>query len=205
MTDDAPLLVAVSAALAAGDRGSFMSGLRRAAAAADPLAVEETLLQSYLFLGYPAALRGLAAWRQVSGRPAAPTVAEDPVSWAARGAETCQRVYGGQYPRLRSNIAGLHGDMERWMVAEGYGKVLSRPGLDLATRELCIIALLAPQDAAPQLYSHLRGALNAGASEQDVEQAMALIVPLLDIGRARQLREQWDAVRARRMNGAPGD
>ena len=49
------------------------------------------------------------------------------------------------------------------MLAEGYGKVLGRPGLALEVRELCIVAILAGQDAAPQLYAHLRGALNVGA------------------------------------------
>jgi hypothetical protein len=50
------------------------------------------------------------------------------------------------------------------MIVEGYGKVLGRPGLDAGdVRELCIVALLAVAGRAAQLYSHLRGALNAGA------------------------------------------
>jgi alkylhydroperoxidase/carboxymuconolactone decarboxylase family protein YurZ len=87
--------------------------------------------------------------------------------------------------------------MERWMIVEGYGKVLSRPGLDLATRELCIVALLAPQDAAPQLYSHLRGALNAGAAESDVDEAVALILPMLGAAH-RPAARAVGAVRSRR-------
>jgi 4-carboxymuconolactone decarboxylase len=50
---------------------------------------------------------------------------------------------------------------------EGYGKVL-RSALDLKTRELCIIALLASQDAPHQLHSHLRGALT-GATTAEVD------------------------------------
>lgn len=198
-------LVRLSAALAAGERAALERALTDAAAAADPVQVEEALLQSYLFLGYPAALRGLAEWRRISGRVAGPAAVHDPAGWAEQGAATCERVYGGQYQRLRSNIAALHADMERWMVMEGYGKVLSRPGLPLAMRELCIIALLAPQDAAPQLYSHLRGALNAGATAEQVEGAVALIVPLLDERGRQRLEEQWGAVRERRANGAGGD
>ena len=94
-------------------------------------------------------------------------------------------MYGGQYEKLRANIAALHPDMERWMVREGYGKVLGRPGLDLATRELCIVALLAPQDAGPQLYSHLRGALNAGADEALVDESVRLLLGSLPSERAR--------------------
>jgi 4-carboxymuconolactone decarboxylase len=62
--------------------------------------------------------------------------------------------------------------MERWMVVEGYGKVLGRPQLDLPTRELCIVALLAVLGMPRQLHSHLRGALNAGATLEEVEVAM---------------------------------
>ena len=194
-------LIDVSCALSSGSTGRLEAALRAAAAVAGPDAIEEALLQSYLFLGYPAALRGVQAWRRVSGRPAPQAPSGDEAEWEERGIETCARVYAGQYERLRANIAALHPDLERWMVVEGYGKVLGRPGLDLATRELCIVALLAAQDAAPQLYSHLRGALNAGAAEAIVEEAVRRMMGALPPDRARTLTEQWHAVRARR-NGS---
>jgi 4-carboxymuconolactone decarboxylase len=215
MTAAQEALVAVSAALAAGDADALEAALRRALAVAEPLAVEETLLQSYLFLGYPSALRGLGVWRRVSGLPApaaaagAAEQAERPerperakrgawAEWAERGAATCRRVYSGQYDRLRDNIRALHPDMEEWMVVEGYGKVLGRPGLELATRELCIVALLAHQDAGPQLYSHLRGALHAGAPVAAVEATIELLRPALPAARRETLMQQWLAVRQRR-------
>jgi 4-carboxymuconolactone decarboxylase len=202
MTEEVRTLIRISAALARS-RPDQLERELRAARGVDARAVEEVLLQSYLFLGYPAALRGLAAWRTISGVAApADTPDEDPATWWERGARTCERVYGGQYARLRSNIAALHPDVERWMLLEGYGKVLSRPGLDLAVRELCIIALLASQDAAPQLYSHLRGALNAGASLDDVEETVRLLRDLLGREQSNRLAEQWRAVLARRTDAA---
>ena len=75
---------------------------------------------------------------------------------------------------MNANVQALHPDLGRWMVTEGYGKVLGRPGLDLGVRELCIVALLATQDAVPQLYSHLRGSLNAGMAASDVEETLTL-------------------------------
>jgi 4-carboxymuconolactone decarboxylase len=199
MREDQRLLVLLSSAVAAGDRDGLRAALQQAARAVelntvDPLAIEEALVQSYLFLGYPSALNALALWRQVSGAPPSAPVRDDAV-WQVRGEATCGTVYGGQYGRLRSNIAALHPDMERWMIVEGYGKVLGRPGLDLATRELCIVALLASQDAAPQLYSHLRGALNAGAAREDVEATVALLLPALPASRRETLIHQWAAVR----------
>ena len=73
---------------------------------------------------------------------------------------------------LRRNVRALHRDMERWMVVEGYGKVLARPGLDLPTRELCIVAILAATGWEPQLHSHLRGALHAGCDPVSVSEAL---------------------------------
>jgi 4-carboxymuconolactone decarboxylase len=186
--------------VALGDRDALSGALAAAARDCAATAVEEMLLQSYLFLGYPAALNALAVWRNVSSLPA-PAPLRDEAEWEARGQSTCTRVYGGQYERLRDNIAALHPDMERWMIVEGYGKVLGRPGLDLATRELCIVALLAAQDAAPQLYSHLRGALNAGATQDEVNETVALLEPLLPARRQATLRAQWAAVR--RSRGLP--
>jgi 4-carboxymuconolactone decarboxylase len=194
------VLIRASAAVALGDRQALSDALAAAARDCPATAVEEMLVQSYLFLGYPAALNALGVWRKVSKR-AAPEPRRDDAEWEARGQSTCTRVYGGQYDRLRDNIAALHPDMERWMIVEGYGKVLGRPGLDLATRELCIVALLAVQDAAPQLYSHLRGALNAGATPADVNETVALLEPLLPAQRQATLMAQWAAVR--RSRGLP--
>jgi 4-carboxymuconolactone decarboxylase len=198
MNDTTRVLIEISGALAGGSAGRLDAALRAAIGVAAPEAVEEALLQSYLFLGYPAALRGLAAWRRISELPALAEPARDSAAWEKRGEKICALVYAGQYERLRANIAALHPDMERWMVVEGYGKVLGRPGLDLITRELCIVALLASQDSGPQVYSHLRGALNAGADESDVDEAVRRLLGSLPAERARVLSEQWSTVRARR-------
>ena len=189
-------LVRVSAALASRNAVQVDEALGQALAHADGDAVEEVILQSYLFLGYPAALNAFAQWRDLSGRPAAATT-DSSDSWAERGEVVCRAVYGGQYEGLRANIGALHGDMERWMVVEGYGKVLGRPGLPLVMRELCIAALLTVQDVPRQLYSHLRGALNVGASPDQVEETLAEALPLCSVGARARAGETWAAVQSR--------
>jgi 4-carboxymuconolactone decarboxylase len=191
-------VVALSAALGAGAR--IEAALDRAAAEADALAVEEALLQSYLFLGYPAALNAIALWRERAPRPAAAPAADDWATWVGRGERVCRRVYGTQYGPLRASIARLHPDLDRWMVAEGYGKVLGRPGLDLAVRELCIVALLAGLDAPRQLYAHMRGALNAGVAPGDVGEALDLAAQAVP-ARAAQARQVWASLLRRRERG----
>lgn len=191
-------LVELSAALGGGRTGARDAALDRAAGlveeeALEARAVEEALLQSYLFLGYPAALTALARWREkgpAAGEAAPPRGA---ATRRERGQRLCRRVYGDNYRKLRRNVRRLHPEVDRWMVEEGYGKVLSRPGLELEARELCIVALLAAADWPRQLHSHLRGALNAGAAPARVE--AALEAGLARGGEGEAARARWRRVR----------
>lgn len=198
MTAATAALVRLSAALASGDDDTLTGAIDVAAAEAPAAAVEEVLLQSYLFLGYPAALRALGVWRdRVGGDAVRRAPPEERADWRARGEQVCERVYGGAYERLRANVARLHPDLEQWMLEEGYGKVLGRPGLALRERELCIVALLAGLRTPHQLHSHLRGALNAGATPVQVEQALELAATVLPAERIAAARTLWQTVRGR--------
>jgi len=190
-------LIRISIALAGRDADLLQGALEEGARFGDPGEVEEVLLQSYLFLGYPIALNAFALWREASGRGPEGESPDDWDSWRTRGEEVCRVVYGGQYDGLRRNVRSLHPDMERWMVAEGYGKVLGRPGLDLLTRELCIAGLLVVLGAPRQLYSHLRGALNAGAPSAVVEQVLDMACQELDAPEEREARAVWTRVQSR--------
>ncbi|MDB4952397.1 MAG: hypothetical protein JWM27_5046 [Gemmatimonadetes bacterium] len=190
-------LVALSAALATRDRARVRSALERAYGEADAAAVEEAILQAHLFVGFPDMLNALAAWRQVSGLPAPPSIGEDPAEWEERGADVCARVYGANYRKLRRNVAALHPDVDGWMATGGYGRVIGRPGLDLATRELCLAALLAVWNVPRQLHSHLRGALNAGATVEQVDAAVETACGMIDEDRAIEVRALWAEVRGK--------
>jgi len=99
----------------------------------------------------------------------------DVFEWRERGEETCAVVYGEFYEKLRGNIRALSPALDEWMIVEGYGKVLSRAGLDLGRRELCIIAACAAGGQDRQLHSHLHGALNAGVSAEVVRAAIGAL------------------------------
>lgn len=187
-------LVRLSMALALGDEDRLRGSMEACLAVVETEAAEEVILQSYLFLGYPVTLNAFGLWREVSGLEPQGSAAEDWEGWARRGVVACETVYGGQYPELRANIRSLHPDMERWMVVEGYGKVLSRPGLPLSTRELCIVGLLALRDLPRQLYSHLRGALNAGASLREVGRVVEMACADLGPKEEASVRRVWEQV-----------
>ncbi len=191
-------LIRVSGAVASRDRERLKAALTHAQETAAPEWVEEVLVQSYLFVGFPGALNALALWRKVSGREAPePRPPESPEELERRGEEVCRRVYGEQYEGLRQNIGRLHPDLDRWMVQEGYGKTLGRGGLDLRTRELCVAALLAVLDHPVQLYSHLRGALSVGAEVREVEGMLTEVEPLASPAAAQRMLEVWRRLRAR--------
>ena len=199
---DAPTLhlVRFAAAIAQG----YEPDLRERAAACRThqvpvLWVEELLLQSVLMAGYPRTLIAYGIWRKAS-RVAAP--ARDPdaeyghvAEWTARGETTCGVVYGANYRRLRENVKELHPALDLWMITEGYGRTMSRPGLDLLRRELCTVAQTAMLDAPRQLHSHLRGALHAGASFAQVDGTLSVVNPLLSYDEWKKVKELWTSVK----------
>ncbi len=179
------------------------AALENAREEADPEAVEEVLLQSHLFLGFPDALNALALWRAVSGRPPPPAAADEDASrWRERGERVCARIYRQNYAKLRANVAALHPAVDRWMVETGYGRVIGRSGLDLVTRELCIAALLAVWNVPRQLHSHLRGALNAGASTAEVAEAVEIACRFVAPEAVRPIQALWAEVKGRALPAA---
>jgi 4-carboxymuconolactone decarboxylase len=184
-------LVRLAAAIAGGDE----QAVRDAFAVAAPLVparwMEELVLQSYLFSGFPRALNAAREWRRLS--PDVPPQLEDGSDysqvdmWRERGEATCEIVYAGMYERLRQNVRQLHPALDAWMVVEGYGKVLGRAGLDLARRELCIVAACAASAQDRQLHSHLHGALNVGVSVETLQAAIDALLPALGAKRVRSI------------------
>jgi 4-carboxymuconolactone decarboxylase len=168
--------------------------------------VEELLLQSVLMVGYPRALIAFTVWRKL-GTASAPDMDPDQDygragEWARRGEELCALIYGDNYRKLRESVRALHPALDSWMVTEGYGRTLARPGLDLRKRELCIVAQTAVMEAPRQLHSHLRGALNAGASFGQIEGALSIVNPLLSFDQWKKVKQLWRTVRD---GWSPGD
>jgi 4-carboxymuconolactone decarboxylase len=159
--------------------------------------VEELILQCHLFAGFPRALNAMREWRRWQTEPAVDPDANAGRDWRAQGEATCATVYGEMYERLRGNIRRLHPDLDDWMIVDGYGKVLSRPGLDLVRRELCIVAACAISRQDRQLHSHLHGALNAGAAATAVSSALNAIEDLLDSDHAQSVHLLWSRVQGK--------
>ena len=190
-------LVRIAGAIAGSPEGQVRTVMSDALDSVDPIAVEEIILQSYLFAGFPRALNAARAWRAASERPAPADDSEAQIAnldmWRELGERTCRIVYGDSYERLRENVRELHPALDEWMIVDGYGKVLSRPGVDLRTRELCIVAACAVAGQQRQLHSHLHGALNSGATPGDVGLVLDALADLIardDLAKYRQLLQK---------------
>jgi len=206
--DDATLcLIGFAAAIATGADGHLRGSAERAVVERVPAVwIDELVLQSVLMVGWPRALMAMGVWRSVAGNGAQDL---DPdadyaaaAEWHARGQETCRVVYGQNYEKLRANVRRLHPALDAWMITEGYGRTLSRPGLDLLRRELCTVVQTAVLDTPHQLHSHLRGALNAGATTAQVGDALRVVEPLMTQEQSVKAKDLWQAVRERAARDA---
>ncbi len=160
----------------------------------------EAFLQTYLFAGFPAALESLSALatairhRHISSNKPLhrPTELYDIEHFSQRGTELCQSIYTTTYQKMRQNLSDISPELSEWMIVEGYGKTLSRDELPIKTRELLIVAVLTALGWGNQLHSHLRGALNVGASAEECR----TVIAALDIFPQNFIRlRQEDALR----------
>jgi 4-carboxymuconolactone decarboxylase len=195
-------LVRLAATIACGSEAEMRRALSGAAAGeTEPDWVEELILQSYLFAGFPRTLNAMREWRRVSGRRA-PVDDEgadygNVDDWRERGEETCALVYGPFYKQLRHNIRDLHPALDAWMIVDGYGKALGRDRLDIRRRELCVVATCAVARQDRQLHSHLHGALHAGASVAEVEDTLDAVADMLSPDDNRRYRQLWARVKGK--------
>ncbi len=160
----------------------------------DATALYETILQSYLFLGFPRMIEAALAYNDVYGDKQGsgvlgPVTTDEAHMWYNDGLNLCRRVYGKNYERLEEKFLKLSPELFRWMVIEGYGKVLSRSGLGNIERELAEVAALIVDGRRRQLVSHLRGSLNMGADLTMIKTVLNDIRPLVSSDNAAMAEE----------------
>lgn len=91
-----------------------------------------------------------------------------------RGLNLFTSLYGtGAGEALEQDMAGLCPDFTDISIEWAMGGILSRPGLDLVTRELIVIgACVTLGHTVPQLRAHTLAALNAGATREQIIEAI---------------------------------
>ena len=90
-----------------------------------------------------------------------------------RGLDKLKEIDGEAGERVVESLAGIAPDFARYLVEFSFGDIYSRPGLDLKSREIAVVAALtALGNAAPQLTVHVHGALNVGVSRTEIVETM---------------------------------
>jgi 4-carboxymuconolactone decarboxylase len=86
-----------------------------------------------------------------------------------RGWKKLREIDGEAGERVVESLRDIAPDFARYLIEFPFGDVYSRPGLDLKSREIAVVAALtALGNAAPQLKVHIQGALNVGCTRQEV-------------------------------------
>ena len=120
-----------------------------------------------------------------------------------RGLAKLHEIDGEGGARVVESLQDIAPDFARLLVEFPFGDIYSRPGLDLRSREIAVVAALtAMGNAAPQLKVHIQGALNVGVTRTEiVETIMQMAVyagfpaALNGLGAAREVfaRQAADA------------
>ena len=95
--------------------------------------------------------------------------AKNPAAHAA-GLALLDRLHGGHSgEQLVSSLASICPDFATMTIEWALAGVMGRPGLDLATRELLLIAACTTLGfAEPQLHAHIEAALRVGATREQI-------------------------------------
>jgi 4-carboxymuconolactone decarboxylase len=84
-----------------------------------------------------------------------------------------RRVMGDDFvDRALGNASEFSRPLQEFITEHAWGSVWQRGGLDLKTRSLVTVAMLAALGRQHELRGHLRGALNNGATEEEVREVL---------------------------------
>jgi 4-carboxymuconolactone decarboxylase len=87
----------------------------------------------------------------------------------ARGLAKLEEIDGAAGTNVIASLRDIAPDFARYLIEFPFGDIYSRPGLDLRSREIAVVAALtAMGNAAPQLKVHIGGALNVGVRPEEI-------------------------------------
>jgi 4-carboxymuconolactone decarboxylase len=89
------------------------------------------------------------------------------------GLGTRTQVMGAEFvDRALGSATEFTMPMQEFITRNAWGNVWQRPGLDLKTRSLITVAMLTALGKQHELKAHVRGALNNGATPDEIRELM---------------------------------
>jgi len=90
-----------------------------------------------------------------------------------RGLAKLAEIDGEAGTKVINSLSDIAPDFARYVIEFPFGDIYARPGLDLRSREIAVVAALtAMGNAVPQLKVHIEGALNVGVTRDEVIEVM---------------------------------
>jgi 4-carboxymuconolactone decarboxylase len=85
------------------------------------------------------------------------------------GLAKLHEIDGEAGAKVIESLRDIAPDFARYLIEFPFGDIYSRPGLDLRSREIAVVAsLTALGNAAPQLKVHIQAALNVGVTKDEI-------------------------------------
>lgn len=142
--------------------------------------IREVMVQLVPYCGWAVGLNALTVAREILGpesdddRAAEPEASSLPTTreeLQALGWTTARKV-NALFDRVAEGVQALDPDLVPYLTETAYGYVYNRPGLTLRERELVAVAILTALNQVPQLKYHIRGAINAGATAEEIREVV---------------------------------
>lgn len=141
----------------------------------------EGIFKTAALIGLPRVINGLTELKQAtpSELRATELLREDKRDYSKEGEDLFARVYGKITRRVHGNLKAAYPDLDWFVQNFEYGPLLAHTSiLDPKETSLVIIAALIPQDVIPQLKGHLKGAINNGATKEEVKELREMVIDL---------------------------
>ncbi len=155
----------------------------------------EAVLQTHLFGGFPRLVEAYGHLDEVGGLGEASADEHEAAGDPARGAALFDRIYGEGAGPVRALLDGYSRDYAAMIAEHAYGRVLSRPGLAAAEREVLASCALAALGQERQLASHARGAMRCGADHATLVASFDAVRDLMSGDRHERARRIADRFR----------
>ncbi|CAK9436098.1 uncharacterized protein LODBEIA_P06560 [Lodderomyces beijingensis] len=98
-----------------------------------------------------------------------------------RGSSMWQNIYGKISHRVKNQMFNAYPDLWYFAYHHVYAPLLSYTKVISAKEtSLCVVACLIPQDVNPQLKGHLKGAVNNGATREELDDLRSLVFNICD-------------------------
>jgi 4-carboxymuconolactone decarboxylase len=97
-------------------------------------------------------------------------------------------IWGNAKAAIERRLRRLDPDLEKYVREFAYGEVYARSnqpgGLEPKVQEWLAVVMLAALGSPGEIKTHLRGAINAGASEQELREVILFTIPYLGFPKA---------------------